>query len=94
MYYSFKEDIKETGYTCSKSYATLECPSDYMIIVSSITHKYTPSQCVDSITEFGGKGTPSLDKCIGIDKNDAKLSSACNGQETCHYKIEKKIQRP
>ncbi len=66
-----------------------------MIIVSSITHKYTPSQCADFVTEseFGGKGTASLDKCIGIDNNDDKLSISCNGQETCHYLLEKKAMK-
>ena len=66
-----------------------------MVIVSSIVHKYTPSQCADFVTEedFGGKGSAALDKCIGIDNNDEKLTMACNGQQTCHYLVEKKPQK-
>jgi hypothetical protein len=66
-----------------------------MIIISSITYKYTPSQCADYLTEeeFGGKGSASLDHCIGVDNNDKQSADACNGQQACHYLIGKKRQK-
>lgn len=88
-------NVLSTGYVCARTYAFLECPADYMIIVSSITYKYTPSQCADYVTEkeFGGKGTSSIDHCIGFDNNDKQSADACNGQQACHYLMPKKSQK-
>jgi hypothetical protein len=82
---------KETDYYCTGSEAQLECPQDKRIIIMGTFGRYSPSQCVnqDSV-DFLSNGSPPLDHCIGINRNDEFLNSYCNGLSSCKAFIQQK----
>jgi hypothetical protein len=56
--------------------------------------RYTPSQCVNQESvDFLSNGSPPLDHCIGISRNDEYLNSVCNGQTSCKAIIQPKKHR-
>lgn len=82
----------ETDYDCFGSSTSLECPSDSLIVVTTILSKYSPSQCVSiQSVSFDSKGTPPLDHCVGVTRtSEDDIARTCNGKTSCIAMIKKR----
>ena len=84
-----------TGYVCASDFAELSCPKGFIIFINRVEYKSVASQCNDNYNflDFTQMMGESLHNCIGVEKNNQYFMNACNANQKCHVKIERKAHK-